>query len=284
MHRWSSEGLNVEVEEGCRRTIHAGSCFRLEDSRLPASRPLGHGYSPDHQIVLPYHGAFGWQIGKRRRLIDANAILFVSGQEEFIETHPLGTVGHGSAIITPDAGLLDELCGSSGGVRAAFRSVSRPITDTVRLLTHQILFDGSLSSLAREEIVIRLLQALIDDRNGSAERPDKAAIETAKHMLQQAGDQPLSLDEIARSIGVSPVYLTQSFSRSEGMPLYRYQMRLRLSRALYELPRRSNLTYLALDLGFSSHSHFTSTFRSAFGITPSQFRARHVPNARAVAD
>ena len=38
------------------------------------------------------------------------------------------------------------------------------------------------------------------------------------------------------------------------MPLYRYQMRLRLARALDRLGDYDDLTALGLDLGFSSHS------------------------------
>jgi AraC-like DNA-binding protein len=46
-----------------------------------------------------------------------------------------------------------------------------------------------------------------------------------------------------------------------------------LNRALLDLPHCDSITDLALDLGFSSHSHFTSVFRKAFGMTPSQYRA-----------
>jgi hypothetical protein len=34
------------------------------------------------------------------RLVDANAILFVTGGEEFLETRPVRSVGYGSAILT----------------------------------------------------------------------------------------------------------------------------------------------------------------------------------------
>jgi len=59
---------------------------------------------------------------------------------------------------------------------------------------------------------------------------------------------------------------------------------------LIDLPSADDLTSLALDLGFSSHSHFTLAFRRAFGCTPSQFRSttrhgrtRTVTTPRAVA-
>ena len=82
----------------------------------------------------------------------------------------------------------------------------------------------------------------------------------------------LRLPDISRAAGVSPAYLTDLFTRTEGIPLHQYLTHLRLGRALLELPHTNDLTSLALDLGFSSHSHFTFMFRRAFGCTSSQFR------------
>jgi AraC-like DNA-binding protein len=73
-------------------------------------------------------------------------------------------------------------------------------------------------------------------------------------------------------VGASPVYLSQEFTRTQGVPLYRYLMGLRLNRALLELPHCNDITGLAVYLGFSSHSHFSATFRRFFGMTPAEFR------------
>jgi AraC family transcriptional regulator len=81
-----------------------------------------------------------------------------------------------------------------------------------------------------------------------------------------------TLGEIAAEVGGSPVYLTQVFKQVEGLPLYRYQLRLRLARALDLLPQYDDLTALGLDLGFASHSHFTTAFRQVYGRSPSEFR------------
>jgi AraC-like DNA-binding protein len=56
------------------------------------------------------------------------------------------------------------------------------------------------------------------------------------------------------------------------MPLSRYQRTLRLARALDLLGEYEDLTALGLDLGFSSHSHFTAAFRQLYGRTPSAFK------------
>jgi AraC-like DNA-binding protein len=56
------------------------------------------------------------------------------------------------------------------------------------------------------------------------------------------------------------------------LPVYRYHLRLRLARALDLLSQYDDLTRLSMDLGFSSHSHFTAAFRQAYGRTPAAFQ------------
>jgi AraC-like DNA-binding protein len=89
-----------------------------------------------------------------------------------------------------------------------------------------------------------------------------------------------TLAEIAAETGASPVYLTQVFQQVEGVPLYRYQLRLRLARALDLLDRYEHLTPLALDLGFSSHSHFSAAFKQAYGRSPSDLQRLTRPAMR----
>jgi AraC-like DNA-binding protein len=44
------------------------------------------------------------------------------------------------------------------------------------------------------------------------------------------------------------------------------------------LPQYDDLTTLSLDLGFSSHSHFSAAFREAYGRSPSEFRQSALPH------
>jgi AraC-like DNA-binding protein len=97
-------------------------------------------------------------------------------------------------------------------------------------------------------------------------------VDRAKLVLSSDLGRRWTLAEIAAEVGVSPVYLTQLFQQVEGMPLYRYQLRLRLARALDLLGRYDDLTSLSIELGFSSHSHFSSAFRQVYGRTPTQFQ------------
>jgi AraC-like DNA-binding protein len=69
------------------------------------------------------------------------------------------------------------------------------------------------------------------------------------------------------------------FRHIVGVPIHRYLIRLRLRASLERLASVDepggaawDLTGLALDLGYSSHSHFTDSFVREFGLTPSAFR------------
>lgn len=107
-----------------------------------------------------------------------------------------------------------------------------------------------------------------------AARSKRALVErTLRYVTAHAGKR-VALAEIGRAVGASPAYLTQAFRAIVGVPLYRYEVNLRLARARDLVSGYDDLAALALDLGFSSHSHFTSAFRRAYGCTPADFRRR----------
>jgi AraC family transcriptional regulator len=84
-----------------------------------------------------------------------------------------------------------------------------------------------------------------------------------------------SIAELAAEAACSPFHLARLFRRHTGMSLRGYRLRLRLALALERLADgASDLTQVALDAGFSDHSHLATTFRKALGATPSELRGR----------
>jgi AraC-like DNA-binding protein len=153
----------------------------------------------------------------------------------------------------------------------------------VALLRHGLQRGVIVEPLVGETLLLTLVRRALGERTSHAARSTAARqklVDRAKLVLTSDLGRRWTLAEIAAEVGVSPVYLTQVFQQVEGMPLYRYQLRLRLARALDVLPRYDDLTTLSLDLGFSSHSHFTSAFRQTYGRTPKEFQsliARNLP-------
>lgn len=242
-----------------------------------SSADIHAGHSSDHQVVISFHGAFRWRIGPRTRLIDANSALLVFAGEDFYADHVPG-VGHANIILTPGPDLAAELFRGANATAPL-----RPVDHGMRLECHALLATARGEPLAASEIAYSLLQRVTGKPTCSTV-PNPRIIERAKALLHASPCDNLTLEDVAHEVGVCPTYLTQLFTRSEGRPLYRYQRHLRLARALNELPNCDDLTSLALDLGFANHSHFTTMFKRAFGLTPSDYRARltrHHKNVKA---
>jgi AraC-like DNA-binding protein len=104
-------------------------------------------------------------------------------------------------------------------------------------------------------------------------RRDVDLVEAARDVIAHRFRVDLSLADIARLIDTSVFHLARVFRRRTGFSLHGYRNQLRLRMALEALrDSKADLSELALDLGFSSHSHFSETFRRSFGRTPSEFR------------
>jgi len=221
-------------------------------------------------------------VGRTQAVADANHVLFFNPHEGYCVSHPVGgsDMSLDLAIsndvlreIAPPA-LLQE----SGG-QLAFRQqhlrIDARAQVLVALLRHT-LQNGSIEPLEAESLSLTLVCRSLGARTSFEPRSTygrQRLVDRVKVLLSSDLARRWTLAEIAKEIGGSPVYLTQSFQQVEGMPLYRYQLRLRLARALNLIATREDLATLAFDLGFSSHSHFSAAFRGEFGVSPSHFRA-----------
>ena len=267
-----------------RRTLHSSGLGCIEDFGAPGDCPAPRGHSPEYQLVLPYAGAFEWHVGARTELLDVTRVLFVGAGEDYADRHVAGC-GHASIIITPRLSLLQELCGHAVPSRhPAFQRIARSTSPRMNMRNHRLLRlqASGHDPLASDELMIALLGEALAPAKQVARASPLRVVDRAKQFLHACVCEPISLDEIAHAVQVSGAYLTESFTRSEGMPLCRYRMRLRLNRALVDLPRCGDITGLALDLGFSSHAHFSNAFKSLFGVSPSAFRAGSGQPRRAV--
>jgi AraC family transcriptional regulator len=86
-------------------------------------------------------------------------------------------------------------------------------------------------------------------------------------------DSDLSLQALANESGYSRVHFVRMFRAATGYSPHNYLLNLKLERVreLLKTPAKS-LIDIALDCGFSSHSHMTRLFRKMVGVTPSAYR------------
>lgn len=93
-------------------------------------------------------------------------------------------------------------------------------------------------------------------------------------LIRHATDR-VSLEWVASEVGVSRFHACRVFAAEVGTTMKEYLHIVRISEALFRLAEGArDLTALGLDLGYSSHSHFTSVFRRLVGLPPSRVWAR----------
>ena len=135
--------------------------------------------------------------------------------------------------------------------------------------------------LVAEEAAARLLHDVFGDRS----RPPRARrdrtrrrhaelAEAAKELLTARMAERLSLESLAAALHVSPFHLARVFRERTGFSLAGYVHGLRLRAAVDALAADpgTDLSRLAVDLGYYSPSHFCDRFRAAFGRPPSAVR------------
>jgi AraC family transcriptional regulator len=148
-------------------------------------------------------------------------------------------------------------------------------------------------ALCVEEVLANVVQRSLESgmtfHQGRARRPRRSAeserarlVESTKEKLTADPAGRATLTELARSLHTSPFHLARVFRERTGFSIHGYRTQLRLRLALDRLDKERDLTALALALGFASHSHFTTAFRSSFGVPPSAARSRGVAELRTI--
>jgi AraC family transcriptional regulator len=249
--------------------------------------------SDSNSITLMRHGAFARHFGKAKVTSDVNQASFFAKGSVYRVSHPSGCGDRGTSMVVAESILTDIIRELDPSVdeRAGdpFTFSSGPV-DTALFLRHRDyvrrLENASVDPLEALWADVTGLQLIADvlvsayEHAGAkprkrtstskdhAERAEAAKAYIAKHLGEN-----ISLADIAAVANASPFNFARLFQQQTGMPVHRYLTRLRLRTSLERIVEPgADLTSIALDLGFSSHSHFTDVFRREFGKTPSEIR------------
>jgi AraC family transcriptional regulator len=236
-------------------------------------------------IAFVHAGAYEVHGPRGRGLVDALHVAFFRPGEPYQTAHPCGLGDEGSALVLREdlfadllAARLPEAADDPRRLDAAGPCPTPALRRHLSLL--RALDAGPVDDGAVEETAIGVADALLAAVAGrrratpaEARRAHRDLAGATKELLGREFRRPLRLESMAARLGVTPAHLCRVFRRITGSSIHAYVTRLRLRAALEPLAAGArDLSGLALDLGFSSHSHFTAAFRREFGIPPSACR------------
>lgn len=82
----------------------------------------------------------------------------------------------------------------------------------------------------------------------------------------------IGVTDIARAAGYNPTYFSRIFTRTLGIPPYRYLLNQRVQAVREALPTKARLADIAVATGFCNQEHMTRAFRQFHGTSPSHYR------------
>ena len=122
-----------------------------------------------------------------------------------------------------------------------------------------------------QEAVERFCQSAFPPST-SAERD---VIQQATRFINIHFSEPLTLEDVARSVHLSESYFSSLFKKGCGASFREYLNAVRVdeARRLLDLNQQS-VTEIALAVGFESQSYFSKVFRSVTGVSPKEYRIK----------
>jgi AraC family transcriptional regulator len=246
-------------------------------------------------VVFPRRSVVIRQLGHEPVLATPNhAVLYNAEQRYLRELHSEG--GDESVFVELPPASLERLASEGlaaldggGGLRLTHVPTDRRTYLLQHLLVRHLRSRPSDLLQAEElasRLVVRALAAKPKGRGPARPRTEashRELAEAAKSELASNLSRHESLEDLAARLHTSPFHLARVFRTETGFTLAGYRQALRLRAALERLPATDrNLTTLALELGYSSHSHFTATFTREFGVPPSA--VKDARRARALLD
>ena len=268
--------------------------------RHKACGPAADEESDENGIVLMRYGTFSKHFERRQVTADVNQAIFFSKSSVYRVSHPTDCGDRGTTFVVAKSILNDIVRELDPAIDERpdhpFPFVTGPCTspifwrhrEFVRRLEAATI--EPLEPLWADVTGLQLVADVLEDafdRNGA--RPHRrrstntdhaARTEAAKTYLASRMSEAITLEDVGTAVNASPFNFARIFQQQTGLPIHRYLTLLRLRAALERIADpRTDLTKIALDLGFSSHSHFTNVFRREFGETPSAVRQRATQKA-----
>ena len=277
------------------KPLHESPIVSVHDYCCHIARggPGAEEESDANNIVLMRHGAFSRHFGRRTVTADVNQAVFFSRDSTYRVSHPSDCGDRGTVFTVSPRVLNDIVRELDPSVDEhsdqPFRFVTGPCDSSVFWRHRELVqrlesvetnpLEPLWADVTALQLVADVLESAFVQRGGTARKPKREGTdadhvertEAVKTYLAARMSERVTLDDVARAVHVSPFHLARIFQQQTGVPVHRYLTQLRL-RASLERLADGDLTSVALELGFSSHSHFTDAFRREFGHAPSEMR------------
>lgn len=136
---------------------------------------------------------------------------------------------------------------------------------------HQITVNVTLSNFFLFELILLISKDVQKNNKLKMDPVNHFIVQTLKY-IEGNYSAKILLDDIADSLNISVRYLSKVFCDKMHMPIASYVSLYRINRAIELMREDYSLTYIAMNVGFSSLPHFTKVFKQRMATTPKMYR------------
>ena len=133
-----------------------------------------------------------------------------------------------------------------------------------------------LSFQAYGELEVWFIQKMEEASSRVAQKQKEKGdnvVERAKEYIAQNFAKELTLDEMAKEVGISPYYLSKLFKEVEGVNYIEYLTGLRMNHAKGQLLESDkSIKEVCHESGYGDPNYFSRIFKKWVGVTPTEFR------------
>lgn len=246
-------------------------------------------------IYVITEGKFSWMIARKEYLLYPGDVALVLPGETFGSEKGILEIGSFSWIqircgLDAHAGLDMHQCShlSPTDLQAIGKILSLNESAAlirfseagriIHALQHEIV-KQEIGYLARvvqltDELLIAITRHLTKQNRQGRDFPQ--AFLNLEETLRQNLSHQWSVEEMAALVGMGATVFNERVKNYTGFTPINYLINIRIAEAIKLLRKPDiSLTDIALDTGFYSSQHFSTTFKKITGYTPSEFRKNH---------
>jgi AraC family transcriptional regulator len=276
----------MRPDEHVNEIVFASEILKIGRWRLPAAHARFTDSGPVRHYLFVFPRTTGWiqHAGDQPFVADPNVVTFYNQHQEY-RRQRISPKGDQSDYFAMQPDIYRQVIAHWDRAAAdepdRFIPFSHGPSDAgtywdQRMVYNHVRRTAAPDALFVEETMLNVLGRLMElafaqRAPGSARHRD--LVEHTRELIAARFAGSLTLAALGRATGSSVFHLCRVFRARTGMTIHAYRNQLRLRTALERAADPSvDLSGLALDLGFSTHSHFTHAFRQLYGLTPSDLR------------
>ncbi|MGE5701467.1 MAG: helix-turn-helix domain-containing protein [Clostridia bacterium] len=262
--------------------------IRLHDFK-PCETDELHDHPDCYQVSIPLSGVFSMQCNQTIRRMDARHSLIVTPHDE--HRHMVDDTPGRLLLIGLKETLVQQVHAErmehqKRANELAIRHWSEGANDRFREWGEHVMLRSLQAPLEPLEIqqieweLANLALSVFDGEqlatwHGSIPKAHHPALQRTLEFIHEEHEERLTLDEMAKTAGISKFHLIELFRDQLGCTPARYVTRLRLNRSAILLKHSdTEITELAYQVGFGSISSFQRAFKAEYRMSPGEYRKK----------